>query len=84
MIRLDKNYKRGSYQTLRRQLYHCSTDSKKIRKSGHCSRYQRRNRVSKIGGLWFFGSRNQQLLIHESEESEALKIIQKAIADMGL
>ena len=35
---------------------------------------------ARLAGFGVFGSGNQQLFIHESEEREALKIVQKALA----
>lgn len=39
---------------------------------------------ARLAGFGVFGSGNQQLFIHESEEREALKIVQKALAGLGL
>ena len=38
---------------------------------------------ARLAGFGVFGSGNQQLFIHESEEREALKIVQKALAGLG-
>ena len=84
LIRFNKNHKRGLYQTLRRQLYHCSTDSKKIRKSGHCSRYQRRNRVSKIGGLWCFWIRKSTIIYSRKWRKGSAKNSSKGSCWLGL
>jgi hypothetical protein len=84
LIRFNKNHKRGLYQTLRRQLYHCSTDSKKLESQGIVPVIKDEIESARLAGFGVFGSGNQQLFIHESEEREALKIVQKALAGLGL
>ena len=39
---------------------------------------------ARLAGFGVFGSGNQQLFIHENEEREALKIVQMALAGLGL
>ena len=83
MIRYNKNHKRGFYQTLLRQLYHCSNDSKKLESQGNVPVIKDETVSAKLAGFGVFRFGNQQLFIHESQEREALKIVQKALAGLG-
>ena len=82
MVRFNKNHKRGLNQTLRRQLYYCSTESKKIDSQGVVPVIKGERESARSAGFGIFGSGNQQLFIHESEEKEGLEIVQKLPASL--
>ena len=57
---------------------------KKIESQGFVSAIEDETESARLAGFGVFGSGNQQLFIHESEEREALKIVQKSLAGLVL